>query len=381
MVQATSGRPSILFVINSLAGGGAERVVSRLLALSEPYTDRYRISLALLDKAAIAYPVPDFVTVHQLDSRGSFWRSICELRRLVRQLKPDLRLSFLTRANVANRFASNRRSVPWLVSERINTSAHLGTGPRAALVKALVRLTYPSATRVIAVSRGVGEELIRHYGVDRERVDVVANPVDLDSIRAEAVKSEALDTARPFIFAMGRLTGSKNHAMLLRAFARSTLRARLVIAGDGPDREALLACAQQLGIADRVDLPGFLANPYATMRLARVFALSSNVEGFPNALVEALAVGVPAVATNCPDGPAEILANTSIEEVDGLVVAAAGLIVPVNDERLLAEALKMLFEGPLRDEVIAGANKRVQDYSPRQAVENYWGIIERVLAR
>lgn len=368
-------------MINSLEGGGAERVLSRLLALSKSYAERYRISLALLDKVTLAYPIPDFVTVHQLDSRGSFWRSIRELRRLVRDLDPALRLSFLTRANVANRFASQRRAVPWIVSERINTSAHLGTGLRALVVKALVRATYPRATRVIAVSRGVGEDLVRHYGVDRRRIDVVANPVDLDAIRAEGAKPDALGIAGPFIFAMGRLTGSKNHAMLMRAFARSGLKARLVIAGEGPDREALLSCAQQLGIADRVDLPGFLANPYATMRRARVFALSSNVEGFPNALVEALALGVPAVATNCPDGPAEILAGKSIEEVEGLVVAEAGVIVPVDDDGLLAEALKTLFEGPVRDAVTAGANQRVQDYSPRQAVDNYWGIIERALAR
>ena len=377
----TSHRPSILFVINSLAGGGAERVLSRLLALSEPYAERYRISLALLDKVDTAYPIPDFVTVHQLDSRGGFWRSILELRRLVRAADPDLRLSFLTRANVANRFAAPRRAVPWIVSERINTSAHLGTGLRALVVKALVRLTYPRATRVIAVSRGVGEELVRHYGVDRARIDVVANPVDLDAIRAEGAKPDALAIADPFVFAMGRLTGSKNHAMLMRAFARSGLAGRLVIAGEGPDRDALLACAQRLGIADRVDLPGFLANPYATMRRARVFALSSNVEGFPNALVEALALGVPSVATNCPDGPAEILAGKSLAEISGLVVAEAGVIVPVDDDRLLADALKMLFEGPLREAVITGATERIQAFSPRQAVEHYWGIIERALAR
>jgi N-acetylgalactosamine-N,N'-diacetylbacillosaminyl-diphospho-undecaprenol 4-alpha-N-acetylgalactosaminyltransferase len=379
--RTASARPSILFIINSLGGGGAERVVSRLLNLSHCYREHYRISLALLDKVEIAYPIPDFVTVHQLECEGSLYRSIWQLKRLVGRLKPDLRLSFLTRANIANCFASGASAAPWLISERINTSAHLGSGPRGALAKLFVRHTYPRARSAIAVSEGVGEDLIRSFNVSPDRIEVISNPVDLADIRAQAAKADPLGTAEPFIFAMGRLNKSKNHAMLMRGFARAAVPGRLVIAGDGPERESLLGLAQELGIADRVSLPGFIANPYAVMRRARIFALTSNVEGFPNALVEAMALGIPAVATNCPDGPAEILARKRIGEVSGLVIAPAGILVPVNDHILLAQALELLFDGPAREQVVAGANTRVRDYSPRKAVDSYWRIIARELAK
>jgi N-acetylgalactosamine-N,N'-diacetylbacillosaminyl-diphospho-undecaprenol 4-alpha-N-acetylgalactosaminyltransferase len=116
------------------------------------------------------------------------------------------------------------------------------------------------------------------------------------------------------------------------------------------------------------------------MARARVFALSSNVEGFPNALVEALALNLPIVATNCPDGPAEILAGKTLSEIDGLTEAAAGILVPVDDTDSFAAGLKLAFDGVVRDRLVAGANHRAENFSPARAVDAYWQAIERSLA-
>lgn len=372
-------RPRILFLINSMGGGGAERVMSRLLGLSQPQAQVYDIHLAILDRGLEAYPIPSWVTVHRLDCCGSFLPSIRQVVSLVRRVRPALRLSFLTRANVANCFASAVSGSPCILSERVNTAVHLDGKRKAELSRMVVRLTYPRSHAIIAVSQGVADGLVAHFGVRPDRIEIVENPVDLDAIRRDASQANPLMIDEPYIFAMGRLTGSKNFAMLLRAFAIADLPAKLVIAGEGAEQRALADLANSLGIANRVEMPGFLANPYATMGRARVFALTSNVEGFPNALVEALALGVPVVATNCPDGPAEILAGKSRAKINGLSEAPAGILSPMKDAELFAKGLRMAFEGPARDRIIAGANHRAGDFSPEDAVGRYWQVIERLL--
>src|SRR4051812_33768455 len=181
-MSAAPSRPRILFLINSLCGGGAERIMSMLLENSEARSIRFDIVLALLDREAAAYSIPKFVTVHQLDCRFSLIRSYLQVRRLVAELNPAVTLSFLTRANVSNCLVSPSDGRPAIISERINTDMQLGSGLRGVLTKKIVRFAYPKADRVVAVARGVGSTLIRNYGVQRSRIDVIPNPVDVQAI-------------------------------------------------------------------------------------------------------------------------------------------------------------------------------------------------------
>ena len=211
-------RKRILFAINSLAGGGAERVLATLLAGSEPWRARYDIHLALLDDEPRAYDVPEWVEVHQLDARHKLLPSLTQLRALAGRLKPHATLSFLTRANIANAWAMAGRRRPWLISERVNTSAHLGSA-RAA--KAMVRMVYPRAAHVIAVSEGVVDDLALHFGVARSRMSAIANPVDHRRIAELAAEPPAFTPAGPYIVAAGRLVPNKNFPLLLRAYAQA----------------------------------------------------------------------------------------------------------------------------------------------------------------
>ena len=186
----------IVFAINSLAGGGAERVLTTLLGGSAPWRNRYDIHLALLDDEPRAYPVPDWVQVHQLDARHKLLPSLRQMRALVDRLAPDATLSFLTRANVANAWAMAGRGRPWLISERVNTSAHLGKGRGALASKAMVRIAYPRAAHVIAVSEGVVDDLADNFGVRRTRMSAIANPIDHDQIAALAAEPPADMRAR-----------------------------------------------------------------------------------------------------------------------------------------------------------------------------------------
>lgn len=374
-----SDKKTILFVINSLAGGGAERVLTTLLHASGPWRDRYHIRLALLDRESSAYAAPDWVEVIQLDARQKLVPSLWQLRALISRLSPDATLSFLTRANVANAAAMAGRGRPWLISERVNTSAHLGNGLGALAARIMVRAAYPRASHVIAVSEGVAGDLVANFGVSRERVSTIANPVDHARIAELARMEPGFMPVGRFIVAAGRLVPNKNFALLLRAFALADLPARLVILGEGPERAALERLAASLGIASRVDMPGFLDNPFALLARADLYAMPSNAEGFPNGLVEAMACGVPVVATNCASGPSEILADRPREAVKSALDVDAGALVPTDDVEAFAAALRTTHSEDRRRLCGPAARERSLAYGVEQAAASYWARIEAAL--
>jgi N-acetylgalactosamine-N,N'-diacetylbacillosaminyl-diphospho-undecaprenol 4-alpha-N-acetylgalactosaminyltransferase len=372
-------RSKILFVINSLAGGGAERVFSTILHGSAAYRRDHEVTAVLLDREAEAYTLPDWLPVHRLDCRGSLARSLAGLASVVRRERPDVALSFLTRANVATAAAMSAARRPFIVSERVNTTAHLGGGLRGLASKVPVRMAYPRASAVIAVSQGVADTLVADFAVGADRIAVIANPVDLDRIGEAARAEPEFSVTGPYVAAMGRLAPNKNLALAIRAFAESGLDGRLVVMGQGPEEGALRRLGDELGLGDRLLLPGFVANPYAILSRARFFALPSNAEGFPNALVEAMACGVPVVATDCRSGPAEVLEVGPRASGTGPIEGAGGLLVPVDNAPVMAEAFRRMTDSGLVARLAAAGLRRVASFGVERAVSRYWSVIDDVL--
>lgn len=370
----------ILFVINSLAGGGAERVMATLLRYSGDRRDRYAMSLALLDEEPSAYVPPDWMPVHRLDSGSSLARSARRLRALVRETRPGLVLSFLTRGNLAACLATAGTGIPFVISERVNTSAHLPRSLSGRVSRLLVRLTYPRARRVIAVSEGVADDLAQIFGVTRARIRVLANPIDGNFIRARAGESSTMSVPGAYIVAMGRLVPNKNFALLIDAFADAAVPGRLIILGEGPERDALERQIAARDLGDRVLLPGFLENPFPLIAGADCYILPSNAEGFPNGLVEAMALGLPVLSTDCPSGPSEILAERPRGGLASLDCAAHGLLAPCNDRAALAEGLRRYQDPALRQHYSAAARARADAFSVVASVDRYWEVIEEALA-
>jgi glycosyltransferase involved in cell wall biosynthesis len=378
---AQPARRRVLFLINSLAGGGAERVMCTLLRASQSELRDCQISLLLLDREAAMYEVPRWIEVQQLDCRHSLIRSIWSVWRALRRAKPDLTVSFLTRSNVANIIAGTLLGIPAVISERVNTSSHLGSGAGAAVARRLVKATYPKARRIIAVSQGVADDLHASFGVRGERMAVIANPIDLDAIRAQAEAGEPVPMEDPYAVTMGRLVPNKNFGMLIEAFARSGVAGKLLILGDGPERDALTRKVEAFGLAGRVVMPGFSDNPFPTLARANVYVSPSNAEGFPNSLLEAMSLGLPVISTNCPSGPSEVLADLPREQVGpGVTFAPHGILVAPNDPDAMAEALRAMADPARRQSYAARAPKRAADFGVARAKDAYWAIIRAAAA-
>jgi len=371
----------VLFIINSLAGGGAERVICTLLRASQGELRDSQISLLLLDQEPAMYEAPLWVEVEQLDCRHSLIRSIWSVWRALRRAKPDLTVSFLTRSNVANIIATTLLGIPAVISERVNTSSHLGAGAGAAFARLLVKATYRKARRIIAVSQGVADDLHASFGVRSERMAVIANPIDVDAIFAQAASGAPVPIDRPYAVTMGRLVPNKNFAMLVDAFARSRIAGKLVILGDGPEREALTRQVEALGLAGRVVMPGFSENPFPTLARAELYVSPSNAEGFPNSLLEAMSVGLPVISTNCPSGPSEVLADLKREQVGpGVTFAPHGILVAPNDPDAMAEALRAMADSARRQNYAERAPKRAADFGVARAKDAYWAVIRAAIA-
>lgn len=211
---------------------------------------------------------------------------------------------------------------------------------------------------IIANSDGVARDLTLFLGIPPERIRVAPNPAvapDLDRLAATPPDHPWLrDCGVPVIMAAGRLGRVKDYPTLVRAFAqvRAQRPCRLMILGRGRQKTRLEALARQLGVADDVALAGFVPNIYPYLARAAVFVVSSLREGGPNVLMEALALGIPSVATDCPHGPREILED-----------GRYGTLVPVGDAARLAEAMLQALDHPLPPE-------RLREAAGRFTIEN-----------
>jgi glycosyltransferase involved in cell wall biosynthesis len=294
-------------------------------------------------------------------------RYLHSLATYLRREKPDALLSAKTPGNLAaiwaKRLAKVRTRI--VVSERTNLSTVTQKSPkwRWRYVAPLIGKVYPQAERIVTVSRGVADDLAACTGLSRATIGTIYNPTLTTEIAEKAqtpISHTWLPpTTIPVILGVGRLVPQKDFPTLLKAFAHVHRKhpARLLILGKGRERAKLEALASELGIAKEVSLPGFEPNPYAFMAQASVFVLSSAWEGLPNALIEALACGCPVVSTNCPSGPEEILGN-----------GAFGPLVPVGDDRALAEAILHTLEHPPNAERL---RSRAAEFDIHKITEQY----------
>lgn len=332
-------------VLASFSGqGGVERM---LINLMEGILNTGCCSLDLLRVKAegpYAALVPEGCRIIDLPSSHSL-TCIRPLARYLRRWSPDGLLAAKDRVARAAVIAKSLSGARTRLVLRLGTNLSASLRNRSLGTKVLrylpSRILYPRAEAIVAVSRGVAQDTSTITGIPLEGIRTIANPVitaRLFSLALESADHPWIGQGKPpLLVAAGRLTQQKDFFTLIQALAqvRKQREARLIILGEGRLRPALERRIAELNLEACVDLPGFVSNPYPFLAAADLFVLSSAWEGSPNVLTEALALGRPVVATDCPSGPREILQ-------DGVIAP----LVPVGDARAMAQAVLQVLKAP-----------------------------------
>jgi glycosyltransferase involved in cell wall biosynthesis len=331
-----TSKERLALFLPGLYGGGAERVI---LNLAKGISVRgYPVDLVLA-RAEGSYmsQIPDSVRLIDLKAPRVL-RSVPALIKYLRNERPKALLSGMF-SNVVALWARRLCGVPCrlVITEHNTLSSAVKSNHdfRLQLYPKLAEWFYPWADTIIAVSSDVADDLTRTAKVPQNLIKVVYNPIVTPDLQD---KSKALldhpwfgDGEPPVVLSVGRLTDQKAFDVLIRAFSivRKNRPARLLILGEGKNRPALESLIKQLGLEQDVNLMGFVQNPYPYMAHAALFVLPSRWEGLPTVLVEAMYLGTPLIATDCPGGSREILKDGQF-----------GKLVPVDAPLILAEAIE-----------------------------------------
>lgn len=218
---------------------------------------------------------------------------------------------------------------------------------------------------LIAVSKSVRDDLVKSFGANPAKATYIYNPFDFDAIIA-ASQNGPSPYRHPYILGAGRYVAQKNFSLLIQAYANIVCEEDLVIIGDGRrGRRNLQKLAKQLGIQDRVYFAGYQVNPYLWFRHARLFVLSSDWEGFPMVIPEALACKTPVVSTDCPGGSGEALKHCGLQDC----------LVPVGDVTALAEKVREILANPPD---LSNNDVNLKQFQADVIAEQYLSIISAI---
>lgn len=369
--EAAARRPELAVLVSLSGEGGVERMVLNLVEELAGLLPRLDLVL-IRDESSHPRALPDTVRIVRLGTRHSAL-SVWPLSRYLRRERPRVVLAAKDRAGRAALLAR------WLAGVDARVYIRLGTtlsqalegqpAPRRVARYLPMRLLYRWVDGVVAVSEGVAEDTRAITGLPAGRVHVIRNPVvgrALPELARAPVPHPWLEAGEvPVVMGIGRLTRQKDFPTLLRAFARVRAErpCRLIVLGEGKDRPALTALARELSLEPEVAFVGFQSNPYAWLGRASLFVLSSAWEGSPNALTEALALGVPVVSTDCRSGPREVLQGGRVAP-----------LVPVGDVPALAAAMRATLAAPPPADALRAA---VAEYTVERSARRYLEVLGR----
>ncbi len=369
-----------VILINSLEKGGAERVVLTLLKnINVRDTDSFYLFL-LEDN--IKYEIPNKVQVviggrfHNINILKLLQIPLLaiKLKRICRKYQISTVLSFLERSNFTNVLSRLLGSAhKCIISERNTPSfVYQSQSVKDKINRFLIRSMYSHADQIVTVSDGVSQDLVENFSIPRDIITKINNPYEIDNIHylsKEMIDEEWLNNdAYQTIINVGSLTKQKGHDILVKTFARLIHKfknLRLIIIGEGMERQSILSLIKELRIEDFVKLTGLKENPYAYMSRADIFVLSSFYEGFPNVLVEAMICGCPVVSTKCKSGPEEIIED-----------GQSGFLIPPGDIEALEKTIQKVLESPnLRQILVKNGLDKVNTYDVNTIIAQY----ERIL--
>lgn len=389
----------VAIIVPSLSGGGAERVVSNL---SFNLNESFEIYLIVYDNYKIAYPYKgELLCTHTKAAAGIpgkaaiFFKRLYLIAKIKRKYGIKTAISFLKGPNIINILTKREEKV--VVSVRNHLTKNLN-GFYGRIYKLLIKALYNRADLIVAVSKAIRNDLVDNFNIQGNRIKVIYNPYDVKQITklaAQAVEPEIEKLfSFPVIINVGRLKEQKGQWHLIRAFTRvkeAIPEAKLILVGRGELEDYLKQLVLQYGLQKDIYFLGFTANPFKYLSKSAIFVLSSLYEGFPNALAEAMACGLPVISTDCRSGPREILAPASNEEKEtrDIEYGEYGILVPVFDgkkygkedcltveELMLAESIVKLYEDKSTYEQYRKLSlERIKDFELERIIPEYESIL------
>jgi len=340
-------KKNIYILAVSMGSGGAEKVISLLLPFLQL---KYSVTLVLLHHN-IHFPIPDNVKLVLINNKKSlsffdkiflFPKAIYQYVKLLKQNKVNVSISLLTRPNLINGIAkifSPQTKV--IISERCYPSkAYKSNQWRYMLYQWLIPLVYNKADVLFSNSIHINEDLRKNFGL-KIPSHVIYNPINLQE---QDIKKE--NTSGNFfnLVSVGSIYPIKNQELTVKALAKCSIPYQMVFVGDGVSRSKVESLCIEAAIAKHVEFVGKVNDVNQYLKQSDCFILSSNSEGFPNVILEAMAMGLPIISTNCLSGPLEILNENIPVQIapTEFVVVKYGILVNVNDATALANAITYL---------------------------------------
>ncbi len=355
----------IAIFIPSLAGGGAERF---MLNLANEFSKKDKKVFFIVSSLEGEYvsELDEEIRIIDLKCKRVLY-SIPSLIKFLREEKPSALISTIYHANLIAIFAKTIARVKTKIIVRESNMHQTLKDASYNLVTykftlILMRLLYPLADSIIVVSRAMGDEIVALVKGIGHKVNLIHNFINFDEVSFLANKPVLHpwieEKKTKIILSVGRLSNQKNWPILLHAFARirKDNDVKLIILGEGPQRKELEALVRKLGIQSSVSLPGFDSNPYSWMSKVEIFVLSSDFEGFPNVLVQALACGCKVISSDCASGPREILED-----------GKWGRLFNVGD----SDGLFLMMQEALNDENHTNTIQRALFFSAEKCLEKY----------
>jgi len=365
-------RPKILFVLPGSAIGGAETktfdLLNSLVAFEKVLVTHSSILKFYSGLSIKSYAFEDFqCRLPHILSPGNIFAYARAIKKISDYEKPHIVLGIM---HYGALFATVAHDMFFLKSHTLvtiegNISAYFKSinRPPSSREKFLLRYCFRRARNVFVPSEGVRADLIDNYGAKKDKVVTIYNGIDIGKIKESSGKEIPYKKDCPWIVTACRLNPQKDFATLLRAFkiVRETKKAKLLIIGDGELKDDIIRLSSELGIHDDIIMPGFQENPFAYISRADVFVLSSFFEGFGNVIVEAMALGIPVISTDCPSGPREII-------TDG---ANGFLVAPGDFKEIAARSLLILNNNDVRGSLSSNGQKRAEDFSLYAMAKGY----------